>query len=431
MRVVLPVLLALLAPAASAQTPPVPGTASTLLADHARDLVGYLNGQGEFDRLFATAFRAEIPREKVQPLIAQLAGAYGKALGIESLVPTSPWSADIRVAYERGTVLARIGIDPAPPHQISGLLITGSEARDDSVARLDRDFAALPGQSGVGIYALDAGGVQPIHEYNGERVAPIASAFKLWILAEAARQVAAGERRWSDVVPVGPPSRPSGILQSWPAGTPVTLQTLATLMISISDNTAADTLLGTLGRARVDAMVAQVGTADSARATPVLTTREMFVLKGAAARDLAARWPGAGPQARRTLLSDHAARLAATPVEAATFRSGPVLTETLEWFATPRDEAKALDWLRLHGGETALAILALSPGSSEAIRSHVAYFGGKGGSEPGVVALNYLVRDKAGRWFAVTANWHRTDGEVEATRFATLVDRAVRLAVGR
>ena len=50
-------------------------------------------------------------------------------------------------------------------------------------------------------------------------------------------------------------SLPSGITQSWPAGSPVTLQTLATLMISISDNTATDTLV-TLERRKLDAFVA-------------------------------------------------------------------------------------------------------------------------------------------------------------------------------
>ena len=36
--------------------------------------------------------------------------------------------------------------------------------------------------------------------------------------------------------------------QDWPKGAPVTLHTLATLMISISDNTATDQLIAIVGR---------------------------------------------------------------------------------------------------------------------------------------------------------------------------------------
>lgn len=47
---------------------------------------------------------------------------------------------------------------------------------------------------------------------------------------------------------LGEKSLPGGILQNWPKGAPLTLHTLAGLMISQSDNTAADTLLEILGR---------------------------------------------------------------------------------------------------------------------------------------------------------------------------------------
>jgi beta-lactamase class A len=437
MRLVLPILASLAltcaaASAATAQTPPP--TAAKPLVTPAPELVArvdglipLLNGGGDFDTYFAPIFRAAITPAQMQPLIAQLAGLYGKAAAIAALEPMSPWSATVRIGYERGTVTARIAVDPAAPHQVTGLRITGSELTNDSISKLDEDFGKLAGSSGYGIYALGKGEPVAVHESNGDRAAPLGSAFKLWILAEAARQVAAGERTWSDVVPVGAPSLPSGILQTWPAATPMTLQALATLMISISDNTASDTLLDTLGRAKVDAMAARLAPAQADRNTPVLKTREMMVLKGART-DLGARWAAAGPAGRRALLADNAAVFSGAAIDTASFQAGPVMPDTVEWFGTPRDEARALDWLRLHGGATALAILAVSPGIQQPIKDRFAYLGFKGGSEPGVITLNYLVRDKAGRWFAVVANWHRGDGLVETVTFSALVDRAVRLA---
>ncbi len=73
----------------------------------------------------------------------------------------------------------------------------------------------------------------------------IGSAFKLYVLSTLSREIAARRRSWNDVVPLDQRSYPSGILQDWPQGTPMTLQTLATLMIAISDNTATDQLAAT------------------------------------------------------------------------------------------------------------------------------------------------------------------------------------------
>ncbi len=49
-----------------------------------------------------------------------------------------------------------------------------------------------------------------------------------------------GDHAWDEVVTLaaGRKSLGSGILQTWPDGSPLTLHTLATLMISRSDNTA-------------------------------------------------------------------------------------------------------------------------------------------------------------------------------------------------
>jgi len=429
MRLLFSIVAALLMATPTSAQPFAPAAASSTpdLTARVNGLVLLFNGGGDFDNYFAPVFRAAITRAQLQHLIAQYSGLYGKATAIERVEPSSPWLAAVRIAYERGTVTVLIAIDPKPPHQATGLRITGSDPKNDSLSKLDQDFSKLAGTSGYGIYALDTDAPTPIHEVNGERTAPLGSAFKLWVLAEVARQVATGERRWSDVVPVGPPSLPSGVLQTWPAGTPMTLQALATLMISISDNTAADTLLTTLGRDKVDAMVATLGTANPARAIPVLTTHEMFAIKSARA-DIALAWPDASPEGRRKLLADNRMTLAATLINGEAFRNGPIFSETVEWFASPRDEARTLDWLRLHGGDTTLAILAVSPGIQESIKANFAYLGFKGGSEPGVIALNYLVRTKAGRWFAVTANWHRSDSDVEAITFSALVDRALRLA---
>jgi beta-lactamase class A len=414
--------------AQAAQTvPPTPVQAAPALTVRANEIVALLNGGGDYAATFSSTFRDAVPKDKFDAIAAQLKSQAGSATGVHSISATSPWQATIIVDYQHALVTMLLVVDPAEPHQVTGLRITGAEPRNDSAAALKSDFAKLPGASGFGVYALSTDGIRPLIDFNGDAAAPIGSAFKLWTLAEAAREVGAGARHWSDVITVGQHSLPSGILQSWPAHAPVTLQTAATLMISISDNTAADTLLTTLGRYRVDAMVRTVGVAAPERTLPVLTTREAFALKLPANAALESRWASATPEARRQLLAANARRLAA-PIDLAAFSAGPAAIDGIEWFASPADMARTLNWLRLHGGATTQAILAVNPATDSATAARFRYVGYKGGSEPGVISMNYLVESKAGEWFAVTGNWHNSSAAVDEAKFVSLMDRALLLA---
>ncbi|WP_447728452.1 serine hydrolase [Sphingomonas koreensis] len=382
-------------------------------------LPGIVNGTGDFEDYFAPAFKAQVPKAQFDQFNQQLKMQYGAAVKVEKVTRTSLHSATVELGFERGIGTASVVIDPAAPHRVTGLMLTRIEPRGDTVARIAAEIRALPGTAAFGIYTL-GDGVTPVTELAGTQPMPIGSAFKLWVLAEAARQVNAGTRKWSDVVALGPRSLPSGVTQRWPAGAPMTLHTLATLMISISDNTATDTLLTTLGRDKVDAVVTQTGVADPAATLPVLTTMELFQLKAPANADLAAKWKAAGPDGRRKLLADNRARLAATKIDLSMFGDKP-LAPDVEWFASPRDEAAVLNWLRIKGGEQTLAILGVNPGAPSAALFD--YAGFKGGSEPGVIFASSLVKTKKGNWYAVTGGWTRRDAAVDERGFAMLMNR--------
>ena len=419
-------LIALTPLAASAQTPPA--AAAAPVADpavhtRATALIPVLAGRPGYDALFTAAFRQAVPPAQWTALAAQLRATLGEPRRVARLDPAGRWAATAVIDYDRGTATLRLSLDPAAPHAIAGLLITGTDLRGDTPAKVQADLAALPGIAQVGIYALDGPQPAPLAETRADTPAPLGSAFKLWVLAEAARQVAAGTRHWDDVVTVGPPSLPSGILQNWPRATPVTLQTLATLMISISDNTATDTLLTTLGRAKVDAMAEGAG-----GSVPVMTTREMFALKGAPA--LTKQWAAGSVDDRRALLVDHAVRIATAKLDMSVFAGKPVAVDSVEWFASPTAMAGLLDRLSA-ADDTTRAILAVNAGVDPGIAARFRYVGFKGGGEPGVLSLNYLVQAKDGRWYAATGNWHRADDAVNELRFAGLMGRALAVLASR
>jgi len=420
-ELILALALAGLMPAAAhARTPPAAAAdADPAVRTQAQALLPVLDGAPGYETLFALVFRQAVPAGQWAAIVAQLKGALGTPQRLARVTPHGRFAAQVEVAYTRGTATMLIAIDPAAPHPITGLRITGTTRSDDSAATIEKDLSALPGTTRLGIYALDGATPTPVLAVRDTQPAPLGSAFKLWVLAETARQVATGKHRWDEVVPIAAPSLPSGILQAWPAGTPVTLQTLATLMISISDNTAADTLIGVLGRKEVDAMAARFGATG-----PVLTTREAFAIKADPTR--IAAWKGADAAGRRALLAAQGRAMAAQRIDPLMFSSGPIANDSVEWFASPRDMARLLAHLR-DAGPVVRGIMGINPGIDPATAARFRYVGFKGGSEPGVITLNLLAQARDGRWYAVVGDWHRPDAGVDDAAFVALVSRALSL----
>ena len=412
-------LVTVAAPAA-AQEP------SPQLRAAAERVVALLKGEAEATAIFTPAFLQAVPAAQVQAVTQQLRAQHGTALRLAGIEPRSPTAGTIRIEMERATLRMDLAIEAEPPHRIGGLLVTGADVRGDTPAALSEAIGALPGQASLAILRLDEAGPAPIAVRDPDRPLAIGSTFKLFILAELSRQIKAGQRRWSDVVTLDRRSLPSGMLQNWPRGAPVTVHSLASLMISISDNTATDTLLHLVGRENVERMMATIGIAAAARNRPFVGTLEMFALKTAPEADQAA-WVAADEAARRRLLATRYTEIDPGRIDPALFAGRPRRIGELEWFASASDLARTLDWLRRNGDEATLAILAISPGGAPSLRQEFPYIGYKGGSEPGVLNLSWLVRNRAGVWHAVVGTWNNPEAPVDEARFAGLMSRALQL----
>ena len=412
-------LLSLSAPASAAPSP------SPDYQSRARQLLRLLAAPGDESDFFAPLFLDAVPVDRWRAIAADLRAQHGKPLALGAVRRESATAGQVEIRYERATVGFTLVVAPQPPARVIGLRIVGARTADDSLDKVMADLVALPGTSALSIARLTDAGPQPIRAHRADAQMATGSSFKLYILAELARAVAAGDRRWSDAVPLGPKSF-SGRLMCWPDAAPMTLHSLATAMIAESDNSAADTLLLALGRDRVDAMVAASGHADPARALPLLTTAEAFALKMPDAADLRARYAAATPDARRALLRDAAARLSAAHVDVGSVAETPAAIDGIEWFASPTDLIALLDHLRRGGGD-ALPILAVNPGIAPADAGRWRYLGYKGGSEPGVIAMSFLAQRQDGDWYALSASWNNSAARVDEARFVALVTRALNL----
>jgi hypothetical protein len=155
----------------------------------------------------------------------------------------------------------------------------------------------------------------------------------------------------------------------------------------------------------VEAAQGDLGHSSPSVNVPFPNTREMFLLKLGLSGAERASFIAASPDERRAFLDGSLARRSIDNLDVLSFND-PVDVDTLEWFASPDDLCRALVALdssaRQPGGAPVRDILGVNPGldvDSDTFR----YVGFKGGSEPGVVALAWLLERSDHRRFVLIA----------------------------
>lgn len=329
---------------------------------------------------FDPAFLAQIPLAQIEAIVSSLHQQFGAFGSVE----IDRGEGTLRL--DRAEMPVRAALNAQG--QFIGLFFGVPTLTGASPSELIAQFAALTDD----VSAFVRRGDKILAERAADRPLAVGSAFKLAILKVYEDGVAAGDIARDRVVALRPAWRsiPSGMLQDWPTGAPVTLETLAGLMISISDNTATDAMIDILGREAVEAV--------SLRNRPFLTTREAALIKTDALPDLRRRYNSGDMAERRRLLTELAAHDLG---ETKDFGTTP--TVEIEWFFTARELCTLIDDL------FAAPAVAINPGPIDAADwARVAY---KGGSELGV--LNF------------TAAAERADGERVCATVTLNADRVI------
>ena len=333
--------------------------------------------------LFTPVFLAQVSPQQISALIANIRSQHGSLVSVEHGSAGNGW----RVRLERAALRVDLHLDDQ--RRVDGLFLHPAVPLGRSIGAVMTSLRALPGD--VSALVVSDGEVRSAHE--PDRPLAVGSAFKLILLAALQDQVRRRVTSPETVLTLQEADRslPSGILQTWPANVPLTVASLAILMVSQSDNTAADMLARHVGRAALDAC--------SVRNAPFLTTREMFVLRGREQSTLRDRWLGAEPEARRALLTEiEAAPLPDAAAIASFDGSAPI-----EWLLSAAEIAHLLDGL---AGEPALGVNA---GPIE--RDDWARFSYKGGSDRGVLNVSLRVVSTSGRTHTVIVTWNDAEAD--------------------
>ncbi|KPF65177.1 serine hydrolase [Porphyrobacter sp. AAP60] len=405
-------------------------TAQTPLETRSQQVVALLNGEAQPEDLFTQGFREAIADAQLKALGASFTAQFGPAVEVALLAPREGTRAALEIRFERGLAKGGIAIDPAQDNRINELRFTSMEAlavADDTAQKITADLAALPGNVNAWFGPLDGGA--PAISIGADTPLALGSTFKLYVLAALAEDVKAGRRKWTDVVPLEEKSYPSGQLQNWPKGSPVTLHTLASLMISISDNTATDQLIDVLGRDRVLKLMQDSGHSDPDSNDPFLTTRELFILK-ASDGEMIGGWRTLDKVAKEVEIASAEALDFITPVSLdqvnAAFAQGPKAID-IEWFASPADLVKLLAHMRRTADPKVFDIMAINPSATPGIKAGWDYIGYKGGNEPGVLNLTWLLTDAGGRDHMLTLGWNNPDAVLDNGKLEAIAQRILLL----
>jgi beta-lactamase class A len=300
------------------------------------------------------------------------------------------------------------GTPGATPSASAGLEVPGIEA---ALAEAAPDFALLVGE------VVD-GEVVPLLDVNADLVLPIGSSFKFWILAALTEQVEQGILGWEQVVVIEEPykSVPGGDLRYALDGTQYTMRYLAERMMQKSDNTATDHMLHLAGRENVETMMATtIGIADPSPNLPMISTRELAMLKFAYPTDKLDAYYAADIDEQRRILAEEIAAIPYSALEDID-QTAPLEIDRVEWFANRDDLARTMVWLweasQREGLLPAKEVIALE--TQLRFDGEIwPYVGFKGGSEMGVLAGSWIMQRADDRMFIFTIGFRNETGEVD------------------
>ncbi|HEY0839043.1 MAG TPA: serine hydrolase, partial [Vulgatibacter sp.] len=291
---------------------------------------------------FTEDFLAKVPAADLVAGTRQLALQVG-SLKLESVQEQSPYSLAATVRSGAGRLQVMVAVERESPHRFTGLRIVPARPerpRPSSWDAVDAELAALAPRTNLLAARIDGDRCEKLHARDPDAELAIGSTFKLWVLLAVSDAVAEGKLAWDTPIAIreGWKSFPSGILQNEPAGKTFTTEQMAREMISISDNTATDHLIRTVGREAVEAALARTGHGGPARNRPFLTTRELFLFK--LGGDPEAYLAGAEAAKRAQLAALEDSPL--PPLDEAASWKAPRHIDTLEWFASAADLCKAM-----------------------------------------------------------------------------------------
>ena len=232
-----------------------------------------------------------------------------------------------------------------------------------------------------------------VHDRTPDVIGAIGVGFGVYVLGMTSDRVGGGDLQWDDEL-VDPAD-----------GSTVTVSEAANRMIGEDDERAMDLLIDTVGRDNLETLMPamNLGEESLARTLPVITSRERHTLT-TSSEDDRERYATSDAGTRRRLLSQFQTAGFEDPDSSGTGgRAGTTDLESIGWFASPTELARAQLWIdsqRGLPGQDALEDIVTAraaPAGSTWTR-----FASTAGTQDGAATVTWLLDRADGRRFVVS-----------------------------
>ena len=353
--------------------------------------------------LFSKQFLNAVPETKIFSILDMFKEKYGN---FERAILKE--GTKIEVIYEKATMPGIINFDNEG--KVTTFWYGNPSMKEDSYDKIKEELKDIKGTISVCIRKNG----KEIFSINKSQPLGVGSTFKLFVLKTLVNSINAGKEKWDKVIHLDPKfkSFPSGMLQSWPDNEPVTLGTLANLMISISDNTATDNLIAYLGRENIEKNA-------PVSMRPFYMTNEMFRLK--LGKDSAGieQYNKMDLELKRKEL-DVISHISLDSLDVLKLLN-PTHLE-IEWLVSTEQLCETIESLE------GVKALSINPGLAD--KDNWYYVGYKGGSEGGVLNYTHLLRNinNSRDFFSISATVNNPDAVVDKEKeFTTIILRLIGL----
>ncbi len=365
---------------------------------------------------FHRSFFKTLSYKKIKHILQSLYEMHGKVVKVKFVSIKNDTSADFILYTDKDYLIPTSIVIEPEKGKITGLFFKLPYQKTVGIEDIKARLENLPGRVGFMLKKLN-GDSSEAESINPDDVFAVASTFKLYNLAALVE----GKYSWKKIIQLKEESRslPSGELHYWPIGSKLTLYSLAARMISKSDNTATDTIMDYIGRKKIEKNLEKLGHAKPKLLKPFLKTSEMFKLKSST--KMAQQYLSADLKERYRILDEE---LPKVPLDESKFGKEPFEINRLEWPASPNDICNVMDYFRKKKNDTAFGLMAINPGLNIP-KDKFVYAGYKGGSEPGVVSMTWLLKTKKEDWYCLTASWNNEKETVDEKKFFEIMQSAI------
>jgi len=359
----------------------------------------FIQNEENMGELFTRDFLNQVPISS----IIQILNQYKNKL--DELQEVKETEEGYTLVFEKGSVPSVINVNSE--NKIAGLWFGNITLSEDDYDKIIKEFNNL--DSEISVYVIKDN-KEEIIKLNEDKKMSVASTFKIYVLKALHEQIEISDKRWDDIIKLNKQnmSIPSGILQNWPIGSPVTIKSLANLMISRSDNTATDHLIDYIGREYIEEISGEIN-------TPFLKTTEFFRLKHKASEETRKNYINGNLETKREILEN----IKDLNISAQDVPNEPVLIKEIEWFFSTKELAKTMYELK------EVEELQINPGLAN--KNNWYKVGYKGGSEAGVLQYTHLLQKTQNGPVIVVSVTANSEKGLDTNKITELTSRLISL----